>query len=208
MLGRLTVKKWLRFAGVGLVCLAGGCAIQSGLVKISPAASYEPTRDKALIVFLRPSVYGGGVQASVYDITDNSDVFIGILSGKTKVAHLTGPGEKLFMVIGENADFMKATLEAGKTYYALVSPRVGVWKARFSLLPIHKDTTSKYRTESDEFREWLNTTQYIENTDASIAWYQMNKARVQARKFEYLQKWDRMLPQDKEVLTLHANDGK
>ena len=45
--------------------------------------------------------------------------FIGILSGKTKVAHLTEPGEKLFMVIGENADFMKATLEAGKTYYAL-----------------------------------------------------------------------------------------
>jgi len=203
------VKKFLAAIGIFvLFSLLGGCATQSKLVTIVPAASYEPTRDKALIVFLRPSLFGGGVQATVYDITGNSETFIGILSGQTKAAHLTEPGEKLFMVVGENADFMKATLEAGKTYYALVSPRVGVWKARFSLLPVRKDTTSKYRTESDEFKEWLNKSQYIENTEASHAWYRLNKTNVQAKRIEYLEKWDRMLPQDKEVLTLRANDGK
>jgi hypothetical protein len=177
-------------------------------MSVSTATGYEPTKDKALIVFLRPSVYGGGVQASVYDITGGSENFIGIMSGKTKAAYLAEPGEKLFMVIGENADFMKAILEPGKTYYALVSPRVGFWKARFSLLPIHRDATSKYRTESDEFKEWISTTLYVENTEASHAWYRLNKASVQIKKGEYMQKWDRMLPQDKAVLTLRANDGK
>lgn len=55
----------------------------------------------------------------------------------TKVAYHTEPGEHMFMVIAESADFMQATLEAGKTYYAQIVPRPGVWKARFSFRPIN-----------------------------------------------------------------------
>ena len=189
-----------------LLFVLGGCA--SPVMKVSPEASYAPTSDKALIVFLRPSTLGGAIQSSVYDISGSTDRFIGIVSAKTKTAYLTEPGRKTFMVVAENADFMEATLDAGKTYYALVSPRMGVVSARFSLLPIHNDTTSKYRTESNEFKDWVTSTHYVENTDASHAWYAQNKADVLAKKADYLQKWNKMLPKDKAVLTLHASDGR
>jgi uncharacterized protein YceK len=202
------MKRWIGAVAVVVAfSLLGGCA--SVAMQANPAASYSPTRDKALIIFLRPSSFGGAIQSTVFDVNQkDKNEFIGIVSSKTKIAYLTEPGEKLFMVIGENADFMNATLEAGKTYYALVSPRMGFWKARFSLFPIHNDTTSKYRTESDEFKDWMSSTQYVENTEASRGWYEANKLSVLQKKEEYLQKWNRMAPADKALLTLKANDGK
>lgn len=203
------MKKIMRLLGLAILAFVmAGCATQSDLMQVSKQTKFEPTKDKALIVFLRPSFFGGAVQSSVYEIGDKSDKLAGIVSAKTKTAYLTTPGEKLFMVIGENADFMKATLDAGKTYYALVSPRMGVWKARFSLLPIHNDTTSKYNTESDEFKDWISSTQYVETSPAAYKWYEDNKADINAKKAEYLEKWNAMLPADKAVLTLHAKDGK
>ncbi len=43
------------------------------------------------------------------------------------------------MVVSEAADFAKADVEAGKTYYVLVTPRMGWWKARFSLRPLMRE---------------------------------------------------------------------
>jgi hypothetical protein len=110
------------------------------------------------------------------------------------------------MVIAENADFVDATLEAGKTYYLLISPRPGVWKARFSLLPVHNNPAAKYSVHSEDFKEWMSG-EFVENTDASLKWYQNNKASVDKKKAEYLEKWNRMLPVDRAALTLHASDG-
>lgn len=203
------MKKWFGMLGMAImVCVMSGCATQSNLMKPSAKTEYKPSKDKAMIVFMRPSLLGGAIQASVFDISGKTDQLVGIVSGQTKTAYFTEPGEKLFMVIGENADFMNATLEAGKTYYALVSPRMGVWKARFSLLPVHNDTSSKYRTESEEFKEWIKTTNYVEITPDAYNWYEQNKNDVNQKKAEYLEKWKVMLPQDKEVLTLYAKDGK
>lgn len=203
------MKKLLNLIGMAiLVFVMAGCATQSDLMQVSTQTKFEPTKDKALIVFVRPSMFGGAIQSSVYEVGAKSDKLAGIVSAKTKTAYLTDPGEKLFMVIGENADFMKATLDAGKTYYALVSPRMGVWKARFSLLPIHNDATSKYNTQSDEFKEWISTSNYVETSPAAYAWYESKKAEINEKKAEYMEKWNAMLPADKEVLTLHAKDGK
>ena len=94
---------------------------------------YEPSESEAVIIFMRPSAFGGAVQSTVFDVTTGENILVGIVSSKAKVAHKTTPGEHIFMVVGESADFMGAEVEAGKKYYALVTPRVGVWKARFSL---------------------------------------------------------------------------
>ena len=130
--------------GLAVLLLAslGGC--QSSMMVKAGDSEPMPAPGKALVVFLRPSSFGGAIQSSVYDTHEGEDTFIGIVSAETKVAYEAEPGDHLFMVVAENADFMIAHLDAGKTYYALVSPRMGLWKARFSLLPIHNRVGAEY----------------------------------------------------------------
>jgi len=111
------------------------------------------------------------------------------------------------MVIAENADFVDATLEAGKTYYILVSPRMGAWKARFSLLPIHPDAKAEYNTQSADFKKWTEKSNFVEVTPSNQAWYEKHKADIEEKKTDYLKKWTVMLPQDKAVLTIKPEDG-
>lgn len=183
----------------------GGC-MSSMMVK-QPGAAPEPEADKAMVVFLRPSSFGGGIQASVYDTHGAGNEFIGIVSSKTKLAYQALPGKHLFMVVGENADFMNADLDAGRTYYVLVSPRIGWWKARFSLLPIHNDAAAKYSVKSERFREWLSETEYVVKGPAAMQWYAQNKASIDGKQQQYMRDWEKTSAQHRAVLTLHPQDG-
>jgi hypothetical protein len=167
----------------------------------------QPSADKALVIFMRPSRFGGGVQASVYDTHGDGNTFIGIVSAKTKVAYEASPGPHLFMVIGENADFMNADLVAGKTYHVLVRTRPGAWKARFSLLPIHNDVNAKYSLQSPDFAKWQQETSFAQTTPSATAWYNAHSADIAAKQAEYMQKWNAASAEQKAELTLHAGDG-
>jgi len=182
-----------------MVSILGGC-MSSMMVK-QPGAVPKPDADKALVVFLRPSSFGGAIQASVYDTHGTGNEFIGIVSSKTKLAR------HLFMVVGENADFMNADLDAGRTYYVLVSPRIGWWKARFSLLPIHKDRAAKYSLESERFRNWMSETEYVVKGPAALQWYSENKASIDSKQQQYMRDWQKTTPEHQAELTLHARDG-
>lgn len=155
-----------------------------------------------MVVFLHASSYGGAMQVSVYDTGTESDQLIGIISTKTKIAWQADPGDHLFMVIGENADFMIAHLDAGKTCYALVSPRPGMWKARFSLPPIHNDTAAEYNTLSADFRNWMQTTAWVSNTAESEQWFRENANGVREKRNDYLRKWNAAAPNQHQELTL------
>ncbi|MEI7037825.1 hypothetical protein [Fulvimonas yonginensis] len=157
-------------------------------------------------MFMRPSSLGGAIQSSVYD-TGDKDKFIGIVSTKTKIAYQADPGDHLFMVVAENADFMVAHLDAGKTYYTLVSPRLGVWKARFSLLPIHNRPDAKYGTQSSDFRQWMAKTDWVTVTPAAEQWYSEHEADIRAKKLDYLRRWNTADAQQRAELTLPADDG-
>ena len=61
-----------------------------------------------MIVFLRPSTLGFAVQSSVFNATEDTPDLVGIVAAKAKVAYQLDPGDYLFMVIGESADFMTA----------------------------------------------------------------------------------------------------
>ena len=111
------------------------------------------------------------------------------------------------MVIGENADFMDADLEAGKVYYAVVRARPGAWKARFSLLPIHVKSTDQYNIESSDFKDWVKKTGWLEPDATAEAWVAENKSSVEEKKVDYLKKWNVMAPNDRAELYLHAEDG-
>lgn len=192
-------------AGLALVLALTGC--QSGLMAKAGNGGMTVSPNQATVVFLRPSSFGGAIQSSVYDVTAGKTAFGGIVSAKTQVSMHLPAGEHLLMVVAENADFMNASLAPGKTYYVLVKPRMGMWKARFSLIPIHADAAAKYNLQSDDFAGWKRDSQPVEKTPAADAWYAAHQADIEAKRADYMLKWDRMDPQDKAVLTLHPQDG-
>ncbi|UXI66379.1 DUF2846 domain-containing protein [Tahibacter amnicola] len=194
--------RWVAFLIVGL----GLTGCQSSMM-VKANREPEPSADKALVVFMRPSSFGGAIQSSVYDTGEAKDTFIGIVSTGTKVAYLAEPGQHRFMVVAENADFLEATLNAGKTYYVLVSPRMGVWKARFSLLPIRNNASAEHNVKSGDFAKWQSKTHWVGVSPEAEAWYREHESAIREKKNDYLKKWKVMAPADKAELTLHAEDG-
>lgn len=184
---------------LALVFLSGGCASSYMRVVQGEEAVSEPQPGKAMMVFMRPSMVGGAIQASVFEINDGKASFAGIVSAKTKVAYDAAPGEHLFMVVGESADFMSASVRAGKTYYALVTPRMGMWKARFSLKPVEQG-----ELESGKFVDWLKSCKWAEKTPEADQWADNNMDSILNKHDTYIKKWNsksdaskpRLLPND------------
>lgn len=169
-----------------LALLVAGCA---GTVKnmqpVPPESIVSaPQEGKSLLVFMRPSGLGFAIQSSVFEIKSDKPSLVGIVAAKTKVSHQLEPGEHLFMVVGESADFMSAELEANKTYYALVTPRMGAWKARFSLKPVHANELA-----TSQFTEWEEACEWVEKTAASDEWASSNMASIQSKQSKYYEKW-------------------
>jgi len=182
-----------RFGILIIVGILAGC-VSSHVAKVpEPAVMASPQADKAVVVFMRPSSFGGAIQSSVYDVTDGQTSFI---SAGTKIAYSSDPGMRRFMVIGESADFMDADLLAGKAYYALVRVRMGAWKARFSLAPL--------LATSPELASYLNDTDWVENSPSASDWARANMSSVKAKQAEYLPNW----LQKPDKPRLKAEDGR
>ncbi len=188
---------------LGLLALLvlAGCAGSSAYMRDVPAeqANYAPAAGRALIVFMRPSGLGFAVQSTVYEVTDGAPVMVGVVSAKTKLAYDVPPGQRHFMVVGESADFMRAELAPGKTYYALVTPRMGVWKARFSLRPV-----AKTELAGAQFRDWYDDCRWVENTPGSQQWFADNRDSIIEKQNDNWSKWQSK--PDKPIL--YATDGQ
>lgn len=178
-----------------------GCA--SSLMRKSGAGPSAVETERVQVIFMRPSNFGGAIQASVFDLRPDSNQFVGIVSSGTKVAYLTDPGQHRFMVIGENADFMEATLAPGKTYYALVTPRFGWWKARFSLRPVHRA-----ELDGSQSRAWDTDTTFAENTSQSEDWARSHAASIESKKTGYLVKWNDKSASERAENELRQDDGR
>jgi hypothetical protein len=189
------------FAVCLLALFLSGCA---GTVKNMRAVPPDrvvaaPEEGKSMVVFMRPSTLGFAIQSSVFEIKEDKPLLVGIVAAKAKVSYQLEPGEHLFMVVGESADYMSAELEVNKTYYALVTPRMGAWKARFSLKPIHVDETS-----GSQLDEWKEDCEWVEKSPASDDWASTNMASILSKHNKYYKKWmskdlsdrPRLLPQD------------
>lgn len=195
-------KGFVTLVGISMISLAMiGCA---GKVKnMQPASANSiktvPDKGKSMVVFLRPSTMGFGVQSSVFEMKDTKPYLAGIVAAKKKVAYQLEPGKHLFMVVGESGDFMSANLKPNKTYYALVTPRMGAWKARFSLKPIHSGELN-----SPQFQKWLNSCEWVKKSPASISWANSNSDSIRSKYAGYYGKWmskdsskrPKLLPQD------------
>jgi len=193
---RTAAAAWL--AGAALLYGCAGTVKHMQEVPGNPALKPDP--GKALVVFMRPSGMGFAIQSSVFEVVGENPVLVGIVAAKTKVAYQTSPGKHLFMVVGESADFMSADLEAGKAYYALVTPRMGVWKARFSLKPVAREELS-----SGDFTGWVSGTRLVENTPASNAWAESNMEDLRSKRASYYAEWMGRPEADRPRLA--ASDG-
>jgi hypothetical protein len=190
--------KWALIATLTIAFVLSGCA---GTVKnmqpfAGDLATIAPEPGKAMIVFMRPSTLGSAIQSSVFRVAEGTPEVVGIVAAKAKVSYQVDPGEHLFMVIGESADFMSAEVEAGKTYYALVTPRMGVWKARFSLKPVARPDQD--RTQLDE---WLEACSWVEKSAATESWAAENMADINDKQASYYIKWMEKSEADRPRLT-------
>ncbi|MEN8133883.1 MAG: hypothetical protein ABFS45_27745 [Pseudomonadota bacterium] len=128
--------------------------------------------------------------------------YIGTIPANTKMAYQTEPGEHMFMVIGESADFMKANLAPDMTYYARVAARMGVWKARFSFIPYNGA-----ESEAD-LQEWLNDTTLVKMNEQGEQWAKENAASIKEKHDDYLPKWLGKDPASQAEQTLLKSSGR
>lgn len=191
---------------LSLALLSTGCA--SSKMKESSVQQLEkPTMDEAHIVFIRASMFGGAIQSSLFEAKENDVHFIGILSAGKKVAYSVPPGKHTFMVVSEAADFMEANVEGGKTYYAMVTPRMGAWKARFSLFPVKNSESGDFQLHSSKFQGWLSSTELTENTEASRKWAEESKPSILKKKASYTKVWKTKSESEIAERTLNPEDG-
>lgn len=167
-----------------------------------------PADGQAQVVFMRSSLLASSINASLYRVVDGDIEFIGILPNGTKLIHPLAPGRHVFMVVSDTLDFMEAELAAGKTYYSLVTPRMGAWKAGFSLRPVKADPGAEYSLASSDFAVWVDGTRQVRNSDESIRWNETNKAGIRARYAEYWPVWKSRTGEDSGKRSLLPEDGQ
>ncbi len=179
------------------VVILGGCAAPNMSLSDRADAVVEPGADKALVYFLRPKKVGFKIHAAVYD----GDEFVGFVPYNTRLPYLAEPGEHLFMVVSEAADFMKADLLPGKTYYVQVVPRMGAWRARFSLWPVKQSHLA-----TAQVRQWIDAAVPVRNKPGAYQWAANNRSSVMQKKAAYYRKWQTK-PADRQPY-LAPEDGE
>jgi hypothetical protein len=140
---------------------------------------------EAVIVFIRASNLGGIVAATVYErAEDGNATFITAVYPDTYMVHKVTPGKHIFAVVSEAADFIEVDAAAGKIYPIVVRPRVGAWKARFSL------ASGSPGTEFwDRVKGWLDDSSRVTPNEAAPIWFDQNRSSVMAKLEKYWPKW-------------------
>ncbi|MBN2418403.1 MAG: hypothetical protein JXL81_03385 [Deltaproteobacteria bacterium] len=174
------MKRFVKYVGVLLLLILAGCASPRMNLSVPVNTIISPDKDKALVYFIRPEKIGFKIHAAVYDDAE----FIGFVPYNQKLPYLAEPGRHLFMVVSEAADFMEADLLPGKTYYVKVRPRMGAWRARFSLAPITKELL-----QTKDFKKELNKARLINNDEKAYKWAAENRSSVLNKKSSYYEKW-------------------
>lgn len=193
----MKIKTPLKILGLmAVVALFSACASNHMTPVAENALTAGPAPGKALIHFMRPSSFGGAIQSTVWD----GESYIGTVSANSRVCYQAEPGEHMFMVVGESADFMQAELLPGKTYYAVVTPRPGFWKARFSLRPMNG------QEPQENIDKWVAGTREVSVNDSGRQWAAANQDSVMRMKERYLPVWMEKSESDKQIL--NADSGR
>ena len=193
------------------IVLMTGCASMPPMPQMKHADNQQPqavSSNRSRIVFMRSSNIGSVFNPSLYDVTQEEPVFIGILPNWGRLVYDTTPGEHTFMVVSEAADFMKANMNAGKTYYSIATPRFGVSVARFSLAPIRNDGTTPGNTDPTRIEDMKTRTKLLSNTDETKEWFKNNVGDIKAKQAKYWRNWQQKSLSELADVTLEPQDGE
>lgn len=188
-------RQFLPLLLLAVVCAS--CVARTDLMDYRPEEGFAvspPRPDTALVIFMRPGRMAGMVSSTVFDEV----ALVAVLMDYTYGAYETAPGRHRFMVLGEAADFMDAELDPGKVYFARVTPRFGVWRARFSLQPL-----TPHDEEWTDLQEWISGSYLVSLNAEGRTWAQENAPSIQEKHDAYLAKW---LEKD-ERPALYREDG-
>jgi hypothetical protein len=176
---------------LGMTMLTG-CAGTSGMAKVDePSAVVAPQPDKATIVFYRAANSSDTNHALLFDDAMDPPRLIGIVNAGLKIAYVSDPGPRRFMVFNERPDFMEAELVAGKTYYVELVPAFGVWKERFAFHP--------QRAGDPSVMTALSGLSWVENTPKAEGWVAPHMPSILGRREAALPKWEKK--KDRTILS-------
>ena len=196
----------LALAGALLTASCGGAR----MVMDDPAARPEP--GKAMVVFLRKpklAMQASAPKTSLFLVHADGEGqdFIGILLQGKKMAYPVDPGDHLFMIVGEAADFLEAHLQAGKTYYAVVEKRFGVTRPRYALWPVRRTPGANLAVDADDAAELCGDCEWADAGDRDRDWYASNKPSVDHKRTGFLKKWNAREEEGKDHPVLNREDG-
>lgn len=118
-----------RILAIVIALVAVGWEVSAG-----ENAGHGPApEDKAVVYIGRLTGFVG--RARPFHVFHNEE-YLGFLKGKNYVRLVCEPGENLFWVAAETRTFVRADLEAGKSYYLFAKIMAGAWSARAQLHPI------------------------------------------------------------------------
>lgn len=187
----------------------GACTATGKYTTSVPESNDLIKADKAAIVFMRASSYGGAITSPLLEVDEQGNTsMVGIIGPDEKMVKYVEPGERMFMVIGENADFMKANVEAGKVYYAIIRPRMGIWKARFSVTPFKlQPENDNFNLQGENLIEWLAECKMTEPNQAAFAWHTQKVEDLRKLYLEYYPDWKAKDVAKRDAATLATIDG-
>jgi hypothetical protein len=110
-----------------------GCK-SSVMMGVKPVDVATLDSNQTIVTFVRSGFVGKAIQFGIWD----GEEWVGVLASDSYIQYRTEPGKHLFLARAENWSCIEADLEAGKSYFVIVRPRMGVWKARVAMDPVNK----------------------------------------------------------------------
>ena len=163
-----------------VLMFCSGCAGSSMYMKPT-LILLQPTEDKALVRFMRPSGFGFAIN---FNILDGTSV-IGNGVAISQFDYLADPGKHLFIGTAENKVFLEADLEAGKTYYVITKIYPGIWFARVAFIAVTKDSAYV-----DKVRKWETSLNIVKPDNVALKrWEDSHKVQIEKLVSQYDTKW-------------------
>jgi hypothetical protein len=164
-----------------------GCTATSKYMRpVTGAAPLQAPRGQALVVFVRPSSFGGAVK---FTVLESDGRFLGDSLPSSHFGVAVPPGQHVFLVWAENTAALKADLVGGRVYYVEVSATLGFGSARAHLLAIHPGTE-----KWNKLSGWLAETKRLQPDIAAGQAYLDSRAADRAdrirRAMENLSEYD------------------
>lgn len=182
------------------------CA-SSFMVKATSPLKIDPAHAK--IVFIRNSFLLSPMDAVLFHVVDNSAELLGYSNNGTQIEALIAPGYHVFMVTTNggygSSEFMRANVEAGKTYYVIVTPNTGVY--HFFLHPVERRSDAKFQWDSNQVDNLIKDTSPVVLKEKTIKLENNKEWKMSIIGERYI-KWQTKPQFEIDSVTIRPEDGR